>query len=163
MMLKSIISLLLFLGMSFAVEGARFVQTEYKRPFRAVVEFYFDHPEKIGPALGWVSNLVYVLSNPPYNYPTEDIDIVVISHGRELPVFAKENRKKYEAIVERVESLSFYGVKFMVCSMAAKQFYGYTEKDFYPFVTLVPSALTEIIHWQHLGYGLLIPQVLEVK
>ncbi|MEZ0361336.1 MAG: DsrE family protein [Hydrogenobacter sp.] len=160
---RVIFTLLLILCVSFGAEGAKFIQTQYTKPFKAVVEFYFDNPEKIGPALGWVSNLVYVLSNPPYNYSPEDIDIVVVSHGRELPVFAKENRKKYESIVERIESLSFYGVKFTVCSMAARQFYGYSEKDFYPFVTLVPSALTELIHWQQMGYGLLIPQVLEVK
>ena len=162
--MKKLIWILLFvLSLSFAQEGGKFVQTDYVRPFKAVVEFYFDHPEKIGPALGWVSNLVYVLSNPPYNFTQEDMDIIVIAHGRELPVFAKENREKYESIVERIESLSLYGVKFMVCAMAARQFYGYTEKDFYPFVTLVPSALTEIIHWQQKGYGLLIPQVLISK
>ena len=163
MMVWHFLFFLLMVGCSLATEGGKFIQTQYSKPFKAVVEFYFDHPQKVGPALGWVSNLVYVLTNPPYNYSQEDIDIVVISHGRELPVFAKENRKNYESIVERMESLSMYGVRFMVCSMAAKQFYGYSEEDFYTFVSLVPSALTEIVHWQHMGYGLLIPQVIEIK
>ncbi len=162
--MKRVFILFLFLvSLSLSSEHGKFVQTEYSRPFKAVVELFLESPEALGPALGWISNIVYVLSNPPYNYSSEDIDIVVVSHGRELPVFAMENRERYKEIVERVESLSMYGVKFMVCNMAARQLYGYTEKDFYPFVTLVPSALTEIIHWQQRGYGLLTPRILEIK
>lgn len=127
-MVWRLIFFLLVVGWSLAAEGGKFIQTQYSKPFKAVVEFY-----------------------------------VVISHARELPVFAKENKKNYESMVERMESLSMYGVRFMVCSMAAEQFYGYSEKDFYPFVSLVPSALTEVVHWQHMGYGLLVPQVIEIK
>ncbi|ADC89726.1 Domain of unknown function DUF1791 [Thermocrinis albus DSM 14484] len=158
-MARVVLALLMFLVASFSKEKALYVQTEYAKPFRVVVEFYFDHPEKIRPALGWVSNIVYVLTNPPYNYPLEDIDIVVISHGRELEAFVKRNREKYRDVVERMESLSQYGVKFFVCAMAARQLYNLKEEDFYPFVTLVPSAITELAHWQHKGYALIIPQI----
>ena len=88
---------------------------------------------------------------------------MVVSHGRELPVFAMKNKEQYADIVERLESLSMYGVEFKVCKMAAEQIYGLSEKDFYPFVELVPSAITEIIHWQLQGYALMIPQVFEIR
>ncbi len=107
--------------------------------------------------------MIRVLTNPPYNFSPEDIDIVVVSHGRELPVFAKVNREKYANLVERIESLSHYGVKFKVCAIAAHQLYGLSEKDFYPFVELVPSAITELLYWQQKGYGFLIPMVFEVR
>ncbi len=145
-------------------KGARFVQTPYEPPFRVVVEFYFDEPEKIRPALLWVSNIIYVLSNEPYNFiPEEDLDIVVVIHGTEITTLVKKNREKYRDVWERMEGMAMYGVKFKVCGMAAEQLYGYTREDFPPFVDLVPSAITEILHWQLKGYALLIPQIKEMK
>lgn len=161
--MKVIVILLLFLFFAYAQPHGKFVQTPYAVPFKVVYELFLDHPEKIRPALGWISNVIFVLTNPPYNYSPEDIQIVVVSHGRELPVFATRNRDQYADIVERLESLSLYGVKFKVCKMAAEQIYGLSEKDFYPFVELVPSAITEIIHWQMQGYALMIPQVFEIR
>ncbi|MEJ5338349.1 MAG: DsrE family protein [Aquificaceae bacterium] len=161
--MKVIFGLLLFLFFAHAQPHGKSVQTPYTVPFKVVYELFLDHPEKIRPALGWISNVIFVLTNPPYNYSPEDIQIVVVSHGRELPVFATRNRDQYADIVERLESLSLYGVKFKVCKMAAEQIYGLSEKDFYPFVELVPSAITEIIHWQLQGYALMIPQVFEIR
>jgi hypothetical protein len=149
--------------LAFSQEHAKYMQTPYQKPFKVVYEFFLDHPEKIRQALGWVSNVIFVLTNQPYGFTPEDIHIIVVSHGRELPVFAKKNREQYADIVERLESLSLYGVKFKVCKMAAEQIYGLSEKDFYPFVELVPSAITEIAHWQQQGYSLIIPQVFEIK
>ncbi|RMH81292.1 MAG: hypothetical protein D6674_00345 [Acidobacteria bacterium] len=161
--MKALSVFLLLISSLWAQEHARFVYTEYKRPFKVVYELFLDHPEKLRPALGWISNVLFVLTNPPYNFSPDDINILVVSHGREVPVFAKRNGEHYKDIVERVESLSIYGVKFKVCKMAAEQVYGLSEKDFYPFVELVPSAITEIIHWQMQGYALMIPQVFEIR
>ncbi len=159
--------ILIFVAVSlaFSQEKAKFIQTPYhdQKPFKAVFELFLDDPEKLGPTLGWIGNLIRVLTNSPYNFSYEEIDIVVVSHGREIPVFAKANREKYSDVVDRLESLSQYGVKFKVCSMAARAFYGLTDKDFYSFVELVPSAIPEILYWQQKGYGLLIPTVLEVR
>ncbi|WP_333784083.1 DsrE family protein [Thermocrinis sp.] len=162
-MLKVFLSFLIFFTFAFATEEAKFVQTEYKKPFRVVYELFLDHPEKLRPALGWISNVIFVLTHPPYNFNLEDIDIVVVSHGRELEVFAKEHKDKYQDIVERLESLSQYGVKFKLCRIALTQLYGYSEKDLYPFVETVPSAITEIAYWQQMGYSLLIPMVFEIR
>ncbi|MFN7065234.1 MAG: DsrE family protein [Aquificaceae bacterium] len=161
--MKMILSLLFLITFVFAQQQGKVIQTPYQKPFKVVFEFFFDHPEKLRPALGWISNVIYILTSPPYNFSLEDIDIVVVSHGRELPAFVTRNREKYEDIVERLESLSLYGVKFKVCRIAAEQIYGLSEKEFYPFVELVPSAITEIIHWQLQGYALMIPQVFEIK
>ena len=156
--------LILLVSLSLSQERARFVQTPYEARFRVVVEFYFDDPEKIRPALEWVSNIIYVLSKEPYNFiPGEDIDIVVIIHGTEITTLVKKNREKYKDIWERIESMEMYGVKFKVCAMAAELIYGYKPEDFPPFVELVPSAITELLYWQQKGYALLIPQVYERK
>ncbi|WP_457601402.1 DsrE family protein [Hydrogenivirga sp.] len=159
-----LLGIVLFFGTLFAQERAPFVQTPYEAPFKVVVEFYFDEPEKIKPALEWVSNIIYVLSKEPYEFiPGEDIDIVVIIHGTEIVTLAKKNRERYKDVWERIESMEMYGVKFKVCSMAAELIYGYKPEDFPPFVELVPSAITELLHWQHKGYALLIPRVYERK
>ncbi|MCS7277378.1 MAG: DsrE family protein, partial [Aquificaceae bacterium] len=136
--MKVILSLILLFSFLFAQPHGKFLQTPYERPFKVVYELFLDHPEKLRPALGWISNVLFVLTNPPYNFSPDDIEIVVVSHGRELPVFAMKNRSQYQDIVERLESLSMYGVKFKVCKMAAEQIYGLSDKDFYPFVELVP-------------------------
>ncbi len=162
--MRVILLLLIALMTAFGGEkkGATFIQTEYTSPFKAVVEFYFDEPEKIKPALEWISNIIYVLSKDPYNFiPGEDIDIVVIIHGTEITTLAKKNREKYKDIWERMEGMAMYGVRFKVCSMAAEQIYHYKREDFPDFVELVPSAITELLHWQQKGYALLIPRVLE--
>ena len=163
-MRKVFLFLLLTLGLSFPQDKPAFVQTPYQAPFKVVVEFYFDEPEKIKPALEWVSNIIYVLSREPYEFiPGEDIDIVVIIHGTEITTLVKKNREKYRDIWDRIESMEMYGVKFKVCSMAAELIYGYKPEDFPPFIELVPSAITELLHWQHKGYALLIPRIYERK
>ncbi|MDQ7082311.1 MAG: DsrE family protein [Aquificota bacterium] len=111
-----------------------------------------------------MSNIIHVLSKEPYSLiPGEDIDIVVVIHGTEITTLVKKNRDRYRDIWDRVEGMSMYGVKFKVCSMAAELLYGYKKEDFPDFVEFVPSAITELLHWQHKGYALLIPRVFERK
>ena len=157
-----LVFLALFIGNVFGEDKAEFVQTPYEKPFKVVVEFYFDEPEKIVPALEWVSNVIYVLTKEPYSFvPGEDIDIVVVIHGTEITTLVKDNRDRFKSVWDRIEGMSMYGVKFKVCSMAAEQIYGYKKEDFPSFVELVPSAITELLHWQHKGYALLIPRIYE--
>jgi intracellular sulfur oxidation DsrE/DsrF family protein len=54
------------------------------------------------------------------------------------------------------------GVKFKVCGIAAHDF-GYKTDDFYEFIEVVPSAITELAHWQLQGYALISPTVMEKK
>ena len=54
------------------------------------------------------------------------------------------------------------GVKFKVCGLAAED-YGYSIRDFYEFIEVVPSAITELAHWQQQGYAVIAPTVLEKK
>ncbi len=161
-MRRALAGLLLLLTVSFGREGAVFVQTPYEPPFRAVVEFYFDEPEKIRPALEWVSNIIRVLSEEPYSFiPGEEIDVVVVIHGTEITTLARKNRERYKDVWERMEGMTMYGVRFRVCSIAVEKVYGYSGEELAPFVELVPSAIPELLHWQQKGYALLIPRILE--
>ena len=143
------------------VEQATFVQTPYKEP-KVAFEFYFDNPNKINSALYWLRSYINPLTEEPYNYAPEFMDIKVIIHGTEIVTLAKKNYAKYKTVVERMKYYSALGVEFRVCSLAAKDF-GYETKDFQSFVKIVPSAIIEIGHWQQQGYAIIKPQIMDKK
>ena len=160
MRLLSILILFFSSSLIFA-EQATFEQTPYKEP-KVIFDFYFDDPSKINAALFWIRSYMNPLSEEPYNLAPEFMDIKVIIHGTEIVTLAKKNFKKYKTAVERMEYYSMLGVDFRVCALAAKDF-GYKTKDFQPFVKIVPSAITELGHWQQEGYAIIKPQIMEKK
>ena len=160
--MRFIYILFYFLYSSFVLaEQATFVQTPYKEP-KVVFEFYYDEPEKINSALYWLRSYINPLSDDPYNYPPEFMDIKVVIHGTEIVSLAKKNYTKYKTAVERMKYYSMLGVEFRVCALAANDF-GYKAKDFQDFVKIVPSAIIELGHWQQEGYAIIKPKIMEKK
>ena len=153
--------ILLCLNHLASAEQATFVQTPYKEP-KVVFEFYYDSPEKINSALYWLRSYINPLSEEPYNYAPEFMDIKVIIHGTEIVTLAKKNYQKYKTVVDRMDYYNQIGVEFRVCALAAKDF-GYEKKDFQDFVKIVPSAIIELGHWQQEGYALIKPEILDKK
>lgn len=157
--------LLYLFSTSFALaestEQATLEQTPYKEP-KVVFEFYFDDPNKINSALYWLRSYINPLTEEPYNYAPEFMDIKVVIHGTEIVTLAKKNYHKYKTAVERMKYYSLLGVEFRVCALAAHD-YGYKIKDFQPFVKVVPSAIIEIGHWQQEGYAIIKPQIMDKK
>jgi hypothetical protein len=90
------------------------------------------------------------------------MDTMVIIHGTEIVTVAQKNYDLYREAVERMRYYADLGVKFRVCGLAAED-YGYSVNDFYEFIEVVPSAITELSHWQQQGYSLITPTVLEKK
>ena len=140
---------------------AKLVQTPYEEQ-KVVFDFYFDDPKKTGSALFWVRSLLNPLMDEPYSYAPEFLDLVVLIHGTEIVTTVKHNYEKYKDAVERMKYYAALGVKFKVCGIAAED-YGYSTKDFYDFVELVPSAITELAHWQLQGYATIKPEVMDKK
>ncbi len=138
---------------------ARFVQTPYAPP-KVVLDIYLDDPAKMAAALYWLRGIVMPLSVAPYSYDPETIKVVL--HGTELVTVAKKNEAKYKEVVERMRYYADIGVAFKVCMLALED-YGYALQDLQDFIEAVPSAMTELIHWQNQGYALLIPQILDKK
>lgn len=151
----------LFSSSTISAEQATFVQTPYKEP-KVMFEFYFDQPNKINSALYWLRSYINPLTEDPYNMAPEFMDIKVVIHGTEIVTLAKSNYQKYKTIVERMKYYSQLGVEFRVCAIAASDF-GYTISDFQSFVKVVPSAITEIGHWQQEGYAIIKPEILDKK
>jgi len=140
---------------------SRVVQTPYSEQ-QVVYDFYFDNPNKIANALYWVRSLMNPLMDDPYNIAPEFMDIVVVIHGTEIVTVARKNYEKYRDSVERMRYYASLGVKFKVCGLAAHD-YGYQTDAFYEFIEVVPSAITELAHWQLEGYALITPTVMEKK
>jgi hypothetical protein len=112
------ISVLLVL-LSFSIhaeEKVKYVETPYKEP-RVVFDFYFDDPDKINPALYWIRSLINPLTEEPYGYAPEFMDIKVVIHGTEIVTVAKKNYKKYKETVDwrhRIMAISMQ--TFMILS-----------------------------------------------
>jgi intracellular sulfur oxidation DsrE/DsrF family protein len=140
---------------------AKFVQTPYHEP-KVVFDFYFDDPQKINSALYWIRSLINPLTETPYDMAPELMDIKVIIHGTEIVTVAKHNYGKYKDAVERMRYYTQLGVEFRVCGLAAEDF-SYAPDDFYEFIKLTPSAITELAHWQRQGYSVITPDVKEKK
>lgn len=151
----------LFINLNLVAEQARFEQTPYKEP-KVAFEFYFDNPEKINSALYWIRSYINPLTEAPYNYAPEFMDIKVIIHGTEIVTLAKKNYAKYKDAVERMKYYHALGVEFRVCGLAAHD-YSYVADDFYDFVKIVPSAIIELGHWQQEGYALIKVEILDKK
>jgi len=128
-------------------------------PQKVIFDFYFDQPEKINSALFWIRSLITPLMEAPYNYAPEFMDIKVMIHGTEIVALTKKNYNKYKSAVDRIRYYEAIGVQFKVCHIAANDF-GYADADFYDFVEIVPSAMTELVHWQMKGYGVITPNII---
>lgn len=148
-------------GVRAGEDGARLVQTPYSEQ-KVVFDFYFDDPEKINAALYWIRSLMNPLMDAPYDIAPEMLDIKVVIHGTEIVTLARKNHEKYRDAVERMRYYASLGVQFRVCGIAAHD-YGYKADDFYDFVEVIPSAITELAHWQLQGYALITPKVMDKR
>ncbi len=158
---RALLFLVLFSLVTGVQAGGKLVQTPYKDP-KVVFDFYLDDPAKMGSALYWIRSYMNPLMEPPYDLAPEFMKIVVVIHGTEIVTLARSNYSKYRKIVDRMRYYASLGVKFKVCALAASDF-GYKVEDFQDFVEVVPSAITELAHWQQKGYALIVPRVLEKR
>jgi intracellular sulfur oxidation DsrE/DsrF family protein len=145
-----------------AQEGETITYTPYEEDQKVVFEFYFDHPAKINTALYWIKAVFTTLGGEPYGFAPDFLNIKVVIHGTEIAALAKKNYYLYSEAVERMRYYHEFGVEFKVCSLSAHE-YGYGKEDLPEFVELVPSAVTELVHWQSKGYALIVPKVWEKK
>ncbi len=146
-------------GPAVAGETSKIVETPYTEQ-KVVFDFYFDDPAKVNSALYWLRALINPLMDAPYEMAPEFLDIKVVIHGTEIVTVARRNYAKYKDAVERMRYYASLGVEFKVCGMAAQD-YDYDIDAFHEFIDVVPSAITELAHWQLQGYALITPQVME--
>ncbi|MCG6872717.1 MAG: DsrE family protein [Gammaproteobacteria bacterium] len=88
--------------------------------------------------------------------------MVVVTHGPELRVFAKENYAKYQGIVDKMKALADDGVEFRMCHNALRAA-GFKADDFHGFITVVPAGFPEIALLQSQGYQYINPLANRVR
>lgn len=155
---RAVLTAALVLTASPPAQPGKWTQTPYG-PQQAVFDFYFNDPASINSALYWIGALLNPLGEAPYNLSPERHDIKVVVHGMELVALAEKNYGKYAEAVERMRYFASLGVEFKVCALALPE-YGYRPEDLYDFVEVVPSAITELAHWQNRGYALIPANVI---
>ncbi len=118
---------------------------------KVVYDWSLGSPEDVSKALNYLRN--HFKAYDEYA-PLEEVEIVVVSHGAEIPVFAKQNYKVFKDIVDRIKNFhDIYGVKFYICHNAAKAF-GFDTEDFPSFVIITPAGVAKLAALQEEGYRL---------
>lgn len=118
----------------------------------AVFDVNYEDPAQLNVLYNFVKNTSKPLKGK----------MVVVTHGPELRVFAKENYEKYQGTVDKMAELSEAGVEFRMCSNAMRAA-GYKAEDMHGFITVVPAGFPEIAYLQSLGYEYVNPLPLSVK
>jgi intracellular sulfur oxidation DsrE/DsrF family protein len=157
---RGLLAAALLLATASLGQAGEYVETPYAEEQRVMFQIFLDDPAKLGSALFWLRSFMNPLTDAPYGYAPEWMDIKVVLHGTELVALVEQNYDRYETAVERMKYYAQLGVEFRVCALAAED-YGYRDEDFYDFVKIVPSAITELAHWQQQGYALIRPVVTE--
>lgn len=119
---------------------------------KSVWDFNFADPKSVGV----VFNNVFALMKATAEFGPFDVDplkIVIVSHGPEVVLWAKQNYGKYKDIVDRAASLAKQGVRFEICRNAAGA-QGFKPEDLHGFVTVVPAGPYALAYWQAKGYSL---------
>jgi intracellular sulfur oxidation DsrE/DsrF family protein len=122
------------------------------RQLKVVWDFNFSDPKAASLGLNFVGALMQATAE----FGPHEIDatqIVIVSHGPEAVVFAKQNYGKYKEIVDRAASFAKQGVRFEVCGRASAS-QGFEPQDLHGFVTAVPAAPYALAYWQAKGFTL---------
>ncbi len=160
--MKTLITVILFVFFSISYGGEEKKDTAVLEisdstypSMKVVYDWNLSSPEDVSKALNFIRNHFKAYSEYA---PLEEVEIVVVSHGAEIPVFAKQNQKIFKETVERIKNFhDMYGVRFYICLNAAKAF-GFDVKDFPSFVILTPAGVAKLAALQEEGYRL-VPAV----
>lgn len=121
------------------------------KQLKVVWDFNFKDPKAVGVVLNNVNALLKATSE----YGPHEIDpikVVILSHGPEVVLWAKQNYKKYKDIVDRAASFAQQGVRFEVCRNDAAAL-GFKPEDLDGFVTVIPAGPYALTYWQNKGYA----------
>lgn len=136
----------------FAPYGTAKVDMHEYPTIDAVFDVNYDDPKDLNILYAFVKNTSKPLKG----------QMVVVTHGPELRVFAKENYEKYQGIVDKMAQLADMGVEFRMCNNAMRAA-GYRAEDMHGFITVVPAGFPEIAYLQSQGYRYINPIPLSPK
>ncbi len=136
----------------FAPYGSAKVDIKEYPAINTVFDVNYEDPNRLNILHGFVGNTRRALKGK----------VVIVTHGPELRVFAKENYQKYQAIVDRAAELAQDGVEYRMCNNAMRAA-GYKAEDMHGFITVVPAGFAELTYLQSQGYQYVNPIPLPVR
>jgi intracellular sulfur oxidation DsrE/DsrF family protein len=138
----------------FAPYGTAKVDMKEYPAINTVFDVNYEDPNKLNMLHGFVTNTRRALKGQG--------KVIIVTHGPELRVFARENYEKYQAIVDRAAELAKEGVEYRMCNNAMRAA-GYKPEDMYGFITVVPAGFAELTYLQSQGYQYVNPLPLPVR
>lgn len=118
---------------------------------KVVWDWSFKDPNQAGVSMNFLGALLRATTE--FGPKTIDpVKAVVVSHGPEVVIWAKQNYAKYKTIVDRAASFAQEGVRFEICRNDAAAL-GYKAEDLHGFVHVVPAGPYAITYWQNKGYA----------
>ncbi|MBI3776293.1 MAG: DsrE family protein [Gammaproteobacteria bacterium] len=121
-------------------------------PINRVFDVNYEDPANLNALYGFITNIDKVVPGKS----------VVVLHGPEMRVFAKENYLKFQGIVDKMAELSKQGTEFRMCNNAMHAA-GFKAEDMDGFITVIPAGFAEIIDLESKGYQPINPLVTAVK
>ena len=121
------------------------------KQLKVVWDFNFQDPK----AVDVVFNNVSALLKATADFGPKEIEplqVVIVSHGPEVVLWAKKNYAKYKTIVDRAASFAKQGVRFEICRNDAAAL-GFKPEDLHGFATVVPAGPYALTYWQNKGYA----------
>lgn len=119
---------------------------------KVAFDFNFNDPDGVERALYPVSFMIKTIQE--YGPVSFERNIIVVSHGSEVVVWAKQNYARYKDIVDRAARLAEMGVKYEVCVVAASAL-GYEPQDFHSFIRVVPLGTYALAFHENRGYAVI--------
>ena len=132
--------------------GTAKVDMHKYKTINRVYDVNYTNPEMLNGLANFINNVNKVVPGKT----------VVVLHGPEIRVFAKENYEKYQGLVDKMAALSKSGVEFRMCNNAMHGA-GFEATDIDGFVTIVPAGFAELVDLQAKGYKLIVATVSPVK
>ena len=123
------------------------------KTLKVVWDFNFADPKSVAV----VFNNLAALLKATADYGPRDFDpvkVVIVSHGPEVVLWAKQNYAKYKDIVDRAAAFAQQGVKFEICRNDAAAL-GFKPEDLDGFVSVIPARPYALTYWQNKGYALM--------
>lgn len=136
----------------FTPYGTAKVNMHAYKSINRVYDVNYTDPQQLNGLANFITNVNKVVPGKS----------VVVLHGPEIRVFAKENYEKYQGLVDKMAALSKGGVDFRMCNNAMHAA-GFESNDIVGFVTIVPAGFAEIIDLESKGYQPIIALVTPVK
>lgn len=119
---------------------------------KVAFDFNFNDPAGVERALYPVSFMLKTIQE--YGPVSFDMNVVVVSHGSEAVVWAKQNYAQYKDVIDRAARLSELGVQFEVCAVAVAAL-GFKPEDLHGFVRVVPLGTYALAYHASQGFAVI--------